>query len=195
MFRKLFAILVGVVVGSLMWSGVALADDGAPAGARASRHGGGEVTAIGAGNFTLRTRRGVELVVYVDDGTRFVDREGNPLTFADLKVGDHVLGRGSRHADGKWYAEVVRILPPRTHYQGVGIVTAVEAGEFAFTSRRGRAWEFYVDAATAFSDRQGNARTYADVTVGARLFVKAELRADGQWWATEVKIGRPAAAP
>ena len=195
MLKKLFTILIGVVVGSLMLSGVAFADDGAPAAERPARRGGGEVTAIGADNFTLRNRRDLEFAVYVDDGTEFMDRDGNPLTFADLKVGDHVIGKGSRHADGKWYAEVVRIVPPRTHYKGVGVVTSAEADEFAFTSRRGRAWEFYVDSATTFSDRQGNARTYADVTVGARLFVKAELRADGKWWATVVKIGRPAIAP
>ncbi len=102
-----------------------------------------------------------------------------------------MIGKGSKHDDGKWYAEIVRILPPRTHYKGVGVANSVEADEFAFTSRRGKAWEFYVDSATTFSDRQGNALTYADVKVGRRLFVKADLRADGKWWATEVRIGRP----
>jgi len=195
MFKKLFTVLRGVVICSLALSGVAFADDGALAAGKASRRGGGEVTAIGADNLTLRNHRGLEHVVYVDDNTQFVDKDGNPLTFADLKVGDHVIGKGSKHDDGKWYAEIVRILPPRTHYKGVGVATSVEADEFAFTSRRGKAWEFYVDSATTFSDRQGNALTYADVRVGIRLFVKADLRADGKWWATEVRIGRPAPAP
>ena len=195
MFKKLFTILVGVVVCSLALSGIAFADDGAPAADQVVRRGGGEVIAIGADNFTLRTRRGGEHVIYVDGHTQFVDRDGNPLTFADLKVGSLVIGKGAKHADGKWYAEIVRILPPRTHYKGVGVVTSVDTDEFAFTSRRGKDWEFYVDSATTFSDRQGDPLTYADVKAGSHLFVKAERRADGKWWATEVKIGRPENKP
>jgi hypothetical protein len=183
------------VICSLALSGVAFADDGATAAGPAARRGGGEVIAVGADNFTVRTRHGAERVIYVDGSTKFMDKDGNPLTFADLKVGSLVIGTASRHDDGKWYAETVRVLPPRTNYKGVGVASAVEDDEFTFVSRGGKVWEFYVDSATQFSDRQGNPLTYADVKVGARLFVQAELRSDGKWWATGVKIGRPQAAP
>jgi len=197
MFKKLSWMLMGVVViCSLAVGGVgiALADPGAPPQPEAGvavRRGGGEVIAIGADNFTVRGPLGREHIVYVDASTTFKDKAGNALSFSDLKVGDRVVGSVTRHADGKWYALNARVLPPPTHYQGVGVVNVVEADSFTFTNRRGKVWEFYVDAKTNFTDRAGNAHSYSDVQVGSRLFVQAELRADGKWWATRVGFLRP----
>src|SRR5262245_8481294 len=155
MFKKLSLILIGVVICSLALGGVAFADEGAPPRAEAGgRHrGGGEVIAIGADNFTIRGPRGREHVIYVDANTTFLDKDDKTLSCSDLKVGDRVIGRVSRHADGKFYAETVHVLPPPTHYKGVGVVTQVEDDEFNFTGRFGKEWEFYVDENTVFTDR------------------------------------------
>lgn len=187
MFKKLSLILIGVVICSLALSGVALAqEDAPPQEGKDHRRGGGEVTAIGTDNFTVRGPRGGEHIVYVDANTTFTDKDGKALSFSDLKVGDRVLGRVTRHDDGKLYAEAVRVLPPPTHYQGVGIVSVVEEDEFTFTGLRGKVWEFYVDDNTEFTDRDGTEHSYSEVEVGSRVFVQAELRADGKWWATRV---------
>jgi len=191
MFKKLSLILIGVVICSLALSGVALAQEDAPPRHEAGgRHrGGGEVIAIGSDNFTVRGPRGEEHVVYVDANTTFMDKDGQALSFSDLKVGDRVIGRVTRHDDGKLYAENVRVLPPPTHYQGVGVVSVVEDDEFTFTGLRGKVWEFYVDDNTEFTDRAGTEHSYSDVEVGSRVFVEAELRADGKWWA--MRVGFP----
>jgi len=200
MFKKMSWRLIGVVViCSLVLGGVgiALADEGAPPQPQAKagvRPGGGEVTAIGADNFTVQGPRGREHVIYVDASTTFKDKDGKTLSLSDLKVGDRVIGLVTRHDDGKVYALDMRVLPPPTHYQGVGTVSVVEADEFTFTSRRGKVWEFYVDDNTNFTDHAGNTHAYSEVQVGSHLFVQAELRADGKWWATRVGFP-PANAP
>lgn len=200
MFKKMSWMLIGVVVIcslALGGVGIALADEDAPPQPQAEtgiRPGGGEVTAIGADNFTVRGPRGGEHIVYVDASTSFKDKDGKVLSFSDLKVGDRVIGLVTRHDDGKWYALETRVLPPPTHYQGVGTVSVVEADEFTFTGRRGKVWEFYVDDNTNFTDRAGNTHTYSEVQVGSHVFVQAELRADGKWWATRIGFP-PANAP
>jgi hypothetical protein len=195
MLKKLFMVLVAVILSALALGSVAFAQEDAPPVTSPDlprvRWGGGEVIAIGEDNFTVQTRRGRERLIYVDANTQFVDKDGNLLTFGDLKVGDRVIGAGTRREDGKWDAEKVFVVPPRTHYKGAGVASVVEDDEFVFTSRRGKVWEFYVDSATTFTDRQGNPLTYAEVKVGSFLFVQAELRDDGKWWATEVRIRQP----
>jgi len=195
MFKTASWIVMGVVICSLMLSEIAFAEGDRPPADAAARWGGGEVTAIGADTFTLLARRGRERVIYVDHATQFTDQAGEPIEFGDLNVGDRVFGLAERRDDGQWYAVIVHVFPPRTHYKGVGVVTALEDDAFNFAGRRGRQWEFYVDGGTQFADREGNALSFGDVKVASRLFVKAELRADGKWWATEVKIGQARPSP
>ena len=56
-------------------------------------------------------------------------------------------------------------------------------------------WKFYVDSGTTFTTREGQASSFADLQPGIRLFVRAEFRFDGKWWAVNVKAGRRTGAP
>ncbi len=198
MFKKIISILMALLISAVMVSGVVSADEGGPTqsdtppGERHQRRhthrgrGAGEVIAIGEDNFTVRgLRRGREEVIYVDEKTQFTDQGGNPMSFSDLQVGQFVAGSGERR-DGQWYAVRVRVLPPRTKYAGRGEVNAVNADSFTFTGRRGHEWEFYVDGDTQYTDRQGNPHSFDEIQPGLHLFVRAEQRSDGKWWATVV---------
>jgi hypothetical protein len=193
--RRFRAVLLAAVALALAFGAVpaAFAQDEEPPAAPPKpgvRWGGGEVTALGDDSFDVHTRRGRDVTVIVEATTAFFNGQGLPASFADLTVGARVGGVVEVRDDGQTYARLVIIVPPKTRYVGVGVVTALEDDAFHFVSRRGQVWEFYVDDATAFSNRAGDPLTFADLRVEARAGVHAELRDDGKWWALEVKIGR-----
>ena len=196
MFSKLKLVLLGLLAAVLAFGSVtaAFADEGMPPTATkiGTRWGGGQVTAVGSDNLTLHDRRGNDHVIYVDGASHFFNGQGDPARLADVQVGDRVVGVVEGRADGKLYAKLVVIIPPQTHYKGVGVISAVNADEksFQFVSRLGKLWEFYVDDNTQITDRSGASLTFADLQAGQRAGVAAELRADGKWWATQIKIGR-----
>ena len=195
LFHKVRGLVLGAVALALTLGGATavFAQGETPPAAAAEagpRWGGGEVTAIGADNFTVRGPHGRERVVFVDANTVFLNEAGRPASFSDLTLGARVMGSAEPHADGQTYALLVILFPPQTRYQGAGVVTGLEPDAFHFVNRRGRVWEFYVDDATQFTNRAGDALSFADLDVETRAFVQAELRADGKWWAVVVKVGR-----
>ena len=154
------------------------------------RWGGGTVTAVGTDGFSVHTPRGRDHRVLVDGSTQFFNAQGRPAAYADLTVGARVGGSVEVRADGQLYGLLIILFPPQTRYVGAGVVTALEADAIHFVNRRGRVWEFYVDDATVFTNRAGDALTFADLQVEDRAVVRAALREDGKWWALEVKTGR-----
>jgi len=55
----------------------------------------GEVTKIEETKLTIKRPDGVEQVIEVDDDTSFRNTKQESVTLADVKVGDHVMGRGA----------------------------------------------------------------------------------------------------
>jgi len=55
----------------------------------------GEVTKIDETKLTVKRPDGVEQVIEVDDDTSFKNSKRESVTLADVKVGDHVMGRGA----------------------------------------------------------------------------------------------------
>ena len=148
------------------------------------------MTAVGADSFTAIGPRGGEHTVLVTAATTFLTETGQPSSLADLHVGDRVRGSVDV-ADDKTITALLFInLGPQTEYRGVGVAATVDDAEqsFVFTSRLGRVWEFYVDDATEITNRLGADLTFADIDPGDRMFVHAELRADGKWWALKVGL-------
>ena len=170
------------------------ADEGTPAPTNliGTRWGGGVVTVVGADNFSVHDRRGNDHVIYVDSASHFFNGQGDPATFGDVQVGDRVAGVVEGRSDGKVYAKLVIVFPPQTHYKGAGVISAVNGEEhsFRFVGLRGRLWEFYVDGSTQITGRGGSSLTFDDLAEGQRAGVAAELRSDGKWWATHIKVGR-----
>ena len=151
----------------------------------------GQITAIATDNFTVQGPLGGVHVVYINDQTQYFTHDAQPGSFAALQVGDRVLGAVTV-AEGKATAKLVIDLGVRTDYRGAGVASAINSAEqsFTFVNQRGRVWEFYTDANTKITDKQGNTKTFSDLKPGIRLFVHAEKRADGKWWAVEIKVGK-----
>ena len=202
MLGRIKVAIAGILLAVLAFGGneVALAQGetppptvGRPAG---TRWGGGEITALGASSFTIHPPRGADKVVGVNEQTRYFDGDGQAITFADLQVGDRVMGAVKAAEDGTLTAAIVIDFGVRTEYRGAGVVSGVDADEqsFVFVNRRSRVWEFYTDSATVYTSRGGGTPTFAAIKVGTGLFVHAEKRADGKWWALEIKMGRGGAA-
>jgi len=156
----------------------------------------GQVSAIAADHFTLTGPFGGVHTVYVNDQTQYFNQDAQAGSFAALQVGDRIVGAATV-ANGKATAKLVIDLGARTSYKGAGVASAVNSAEqsFTFVNRRGQVWEFYVDANTKITGKQGAALTFADIQAGTRLAVHAEKRADGKWWALEIRVGKTAATP
>ncbi len=194
MLAKLKVGLVSALAAALMLGAAApaFAQTEAPAtlAAAHSRWTGGQVTAVGADSFTAAGLRGNAHTVAVTAATQFLTETGQPSSLADLHVGDRVRGSLTVADDGTLTALLVINLGPQTEYRGAGVASTVDDEEqsFAFTARRGRVWEFYVDDATEITNRAQADLTFADIDASDRLFVHAELRADGKWWALRVGL-------
>ena len=156
----------------------------------------GQVSAIAADNFTLTGPLGGVHIVTVNDQTQYFNRDAQAGSLAAMQVGDRVLGAATV-ADGKATAKLVIDLGARTDYKGAGVASAVNSAEqsFTFVNRRGVVWDFYTDANTKITGKAGAALTFADIQPGTRMFVHAEKRADGKWWAVEIRIGKNGATP
>jgi hypothetical protein len=206
MFGRIKIAIAGILLAVMAFGGSAVAlaqgetPPTAPARPAGTRWGGGEIAALGASSFTIHPLRGADKVVGVNDQTRYFNGDGDAITFADLQVGDRVMGAVKLAEDGSLTAVIVIDFGVRTEYRGVGVVSGVDANEqsFVFVNRKGRVWEFYTDSATVYTSRGGGTPTFADIKVGTGMFVHAEKRADGKWWALEIKMGRgttPIATP
>lgn len=196
MTAKLKVFFAGLLAAALMLGAAApafaaAAPQPATAPQARTRWDGGQVTAVGADSFTVLGPRGVERTVLVTATTQFFDKDAQPSTLADLHVGDRVRGAVAVADDHTLTALIVFNLGPQTNYRGGGVIASVDAAEqsFIFTARPGRVWEFYVDDATTLTNRAGDDLTFADLDQGDKLFVHAELRADGQWWAVRLTLG------
>jgi hypothetical protein len=213
MLSKIKVAVVSVVLVALAFGGfsVALAASSAPnsstpaavtppasgtapatAAATGANWAMGVISALGPDNFTTTGPLGGTHVVYVNAQTVYYNRDAQASNFAGLQVGDRVLAAATKDADGKATAKLVVDLGARTSYKGAGVASAVNSSEqsFTFVNGRGRVWDFYVDANTKITDKKGDAKTFADIQPGTRLAVQAEKRADGKWWAVNIKIGK-----
>ena len=196
MWAKLRRLAAGALTAALLLGAAAPAFAAAeaqtsPAASAKARWAGGQVTAVGTDSFTATGPRGGEHTVLVTADTVYYDQDAQPSSFAALHVGDRVRGVVDEAADGTLTAKLIINLGPQTEYVGGGVIATVDAAEqsFVFTSRRGRVWEFYVDAATAITNRAGDDLTYTDLAAGAHAVVRAELREDGKWWAVRIGLG------
>jgi hypothetical protein len=159
---------------------------------------GGHITALGANSFTVTGPFGGVHVVSVNDQSRIFLRTAQAGSFSDLKVGDRVLAAalasstGSTPSTTQLTALLVIDFGAQTTYRGTGVATSVDSSQqsFNFINRRGQMWEFYTDSNTKITDRKGKVLSYSDIQVGTRLFVHAEKRADGKWWALNITVGK-----
>lgn len=214
-------VLIVTLLAGLPLSGVAQAQGGNP-GNPIQRLGQnrptlGQVTQISSDQFTLKTAKGDEATFRYDTATRFVDRERQALTSADLKQGGWVTviagprdsvrdllkrlltsrrgpanGATQPAAGQPSLARIVVILPAGfnpDNLEGLrGQVTTVDAARSQFSLQG-------LDGATSLlqvdKDTRftGQAHSLAALETGMSATVRAEKQADGSLLALAVRAG------
>jgi hypothetical protein len=146
---------------------------------------------------TVTAVSGPTVSLATDDGwTRDVDttnvvitRDGQPLTVADVQVGDTVRLAQTRNADGSYTVTGIEVQPALT----MGIVATVDPTGFTVTEADGTIVTVRVGDTTQWISRRGTATGLDGLVVGSRVAAKGVLAADGSIDATAVVAERGAA--
>ena len=179
----------------------------------------GTITSVGVDRFEIKTTDGSTQTVMVNDQTHFRQRqEGQQqpqeLQLEDLKVGDHVMVRGTPNADKQVVAVGVNRVtaeqfqrfqsfaagggpsgpggPGGGQMEGTragGEITAIKGNEISVQSPRSGERVIVVNDQTTFN-KEGQTVTLKDLKVGDRIFAMGK-EVDGKFVATEVHSGRP----
>ncbi|HQU70711.1 MAG TPA: DUF5666 domain-containing protein [Calditrichia bacterium] len=126
--------------------------------------------------------RGVTFAV--DGQTVVLDHNNQPISYGDLQVGMLVEIRGDRMADGSLLANRIKIEDPAGNE--VEIRAAIDSLGTASVIAAGR--EFFTDANTLILDNFNNPITFADLSVGLVVEIRALTQPSGELLATRIKI-------
>ena len=190
-FSKAVLLALGV---SLAFQGVAYA------GAERSEdefRAAGEITSVetGASAFTLHTRAGEDLRIFVDDATRYVSREGEIDGLEDLAPGMYALVQGTQKGEnGKMTASLVAVGKPedaRDRVRAAGKVTAVDLAQsqFSIQTREGESLTFQVGDRTEFRSKDGSVNSLEDLKAEMPVLVIALKQDDSTLMALLVVVG------
>jgi hypothetical protein len=184
----------------------------------------GTITTVGVDRFEIKKPDGTTQSVMVNDQTRIRQRqEGQDqpqeLKLEDLKVGDHVMVRGTPNADKQVVAMGVNRVTEEQFQrfqngggqggpgggQGFGRqggggfggggpmaggeIVSINGNQIKVQSRRNGERVIVVNDQTTF-DKEGKSITLKDLKVGDRIFARGQ-ESNGQFVATEVRFGRP----
>ncbi len=123
----------------------------------------------------------------VNDNTIILNAQKQPISFADLKVGDYVEIKGRRLPDGTNLALRIKLEDsPVAGMELKGTLNQI-AGDTIVVEQT----PILTDANTQFYDENGNAITLADFNVGETVEVKAVAHMGGGWLAVRVEKEEP----
>ncbi len=111
-------------------------------GTKAPAHGGGAGRGSRMGGITITKIDGAKLSLETDDGwTRTIDatgatitRDGATIAVGDLAVGDEIVLRQQRQADGTFKITAIRVILPKV----AGLVTDVAASSLTLAAKMAR---------------------------------------------------------
>jgi hypothetical protein len=124
------------------------------------------ITAIDGSRLSLRTADGWTRTITLTASTSLT-KGGQTIAAGDLKVGDQIVFRQTRNADGSFSIAAIQVVVPRV----AGSVTAVSGGGFTLKARDGTTWTVSVTGSTAFElgSKEG---ARSDVKVGVDVVVQ-----------------------
>jgi len=139
----------------------------------------GRIKAVAANHIVI-----MQFAFFVDANTVILDNRNNPISFADLKVGQLVEVRADRQADGSLLATKIQIEDEiDDEIELTGEITEISANSLVVAGLK-----FLVDRNTAVLDNQNNPIKFADLRVGMIVEIRADKQADGTLLATRIKI-------
>jgi hypothetical protein len=124
------------------------------------------ITAIDGSRLSLKTVDGWTRTIVVASTTA-ISKGGQTIPVGDLKVGDQIVFRQTRNADGSFAIAAIQVVVPRV----AGSVTAVSGSGFTLKARDGTTWTVTVTGSTAYAlGAKTGARS--DVKVGLDVVVE-----------------------
>jgi hypothetical protein len=200
MLKRISKIMLMVIAFSLVFTGVAYAQEDQPS---EPQRAVGTITAVnpGSSSFELHTRAGNDLTIYVVVSTVFRSRDGSIQGLGDLEVGmaAYVVAAGSE--EGRFVARLVAAgyiddVRPRV-VRATGEITRVSLGDNAFTlqTREGEQMTFLVCDRTRYRSRDGSIHGLEDLEVGMLARVGGLKGEDGTLTALVVAAGHKPEPP
>jgi hypothetical protein len=146
------------------------------------------ITAIDGSKISLKTDDGWTRTIVVTSSTA-ITKGGQTIAVGDLKVGDRIVFRQTRNADGSFSIAAIQVVVPRV----AGSVTAVSGGGFTLMARDGTTWTVAVGASTAYTiGSKAGARS--DVKVGVDVVVEGTQGTGNTLTALTVHVQLPRVA-
>jgi len=158
-------------------------------GPRRPPHALGEITSIGADQFTMLTRSELEVTVMVDEDTNYF---GDLESFTDLEVGMQIGAAGMREGEGTFLAKAIfagdRLEDIR---RAGGEVTDVGNSSLTIENREGETLTFEVDENTRFKSRDGEVEGLSDIEEGDHVALLYLVADNGDLVAKVIGVGGP----
>ncbi len=165
---------------------------------RGFRGTAGEITAVNADGFTIKTMQGNSATVKVTSETKFL-RNREPIKMSDLKVGDSIGVSGSPDANDPttWNANFIvdRTAQAKEFKENLGKtiiageVKSIDGTNLTILRPDGVTQTISVDENTSFRKARESV-TLADIKPGDRVMGRGALK-DGVFLASQLGVGGP----
>jgi Domain of unknown function (DUF5666) len=140
------------------------------------------IAAIDGSNLSLKTADGWTRTITVGTSTT-ITKGGQTIVLGELKVGDQIVFRQTRNADGTYTITAIQVVLPSAS----GTVGAITSNGFTVKAGDGTTTKVVVTGSTTYHLGRA-AGTKADVKVGDRVAVQGTRASDGTMTATTVQV-------
>lgn len=148
----------------------------------------GTISSLSSPSFKVHTPTG-DVMVTTDGKTLFV-KNGQPATFADLKVGSRVEVHGTRQTDGTILAARVQIedeTGEQDEAEVEGTIKSLGTDSFDLSTKAGTV-TVHTNAMTKFEGPHDTMLAFTDLKVGIKVDVEGTRQADMSILAKKVQI-------
>jgi hypothetical protein len=139
------------------------------------------ITAIDGAKLALETENGWTRTIDATGAT--VTKDGETVAVSDLEVGDTIVFRETRNADGTYATTAIMVIQPTV----AGTVASVSGSTVTVTGRDGTSSKVVLTSSTTY-ELAGEEATKDAVVAGARIVARGTLAADGALTASSIDI-------
>jgi hypothetical protein len=139
------------------------------------------ITAIDGSKLALETENGWTRTIDATGAT--VTKDGEAAAVADLEVGDTIVFRETRNADGTYTTTAIVVVQPHV----AGTVASVSGSTVTVTGRDGSTSKVVLTSSTTYQ-LAGEAATKDAVVAGSQIVARGTLASDGTLTASSVDV-------
>ena len=145
----------------------------------------GLIQAIGSDSLGTDSLTVNNLVFYADSNTEIKGDHGSTLSFSDLQVGDFVEVEADILPNGTFLASEIEVENDN-HFDEFEVEGYIDSLGMDLVYVGGQ--EFSVTSQTIIRGEHGTHLTFADLSIGMFVEVKALIMSDGSFWTKRIKI-------